>query len=353
MPTLSSSRLCWTVFALLLPLSAGAAGATGPEEFSLGTGFTYQGRLQQGGRAAEGVFDLSFELFDAATAGRSYGVIDLFDVPVAAGAFAVDLDFGHSVFSGDPVWLEILVRSAGEGSYTTLDPRHRLAGEAVAACNVNSDVRIRGTLDVDAPGAVPDLRIACCNDVDNGGQLVIGGFLNALLLDNNEIQAQLLLEPGPFSINAAGGNVGIGVASPQAPLHLPGGPDASSNGGGALVLGSPTSENLAMDRNEIMARSNGEPSTLYLNADGGTVQFGGPIDIGYTIASTQVTAQVAEVSCPAGLRVLGGGCHTSDNLTTPDTLIVSAPLGASGWWCFYDDQSGSSITVYAICANVR
>jgi hypothetical protein len=43
----------------------------------------------------------------------------------------------------------------------------------------------------------------------------------------------------------------------------------------ALMIGPPSGLNLGMDNNEIMARSNGATSTLFLNNDGGLVQVGG------------------------------------------------------------------------------
>jgi hypothetical protein len=285
--------------------------------------------------------------------GRTFGRVDLFDVVVRGGVFGVELDFARSVYSGDPVWLEIAVRAAGEGDYTTLDPRHRLAGEAISACVVDGDVTVNGRLLADPPAATPGLAVACCNDESSGGQLLLNGFLGGLALDDNEIQARTLGNPSPLTINGDGGAVGIGIATPQAPLHLPGSPDVQVGNGGVLVLGSPSGQNVAFDNNEIMSRSNGGASSLYINADGGTVFFGGPVDIGYQIATRTVADNLTTVSCPSGLRVLGGGCFTTDNITTPDHLIVSSPSGSTGWFCFYDDQSGNEITVYAICANVR
>lgn len=53
-----------------------------------------------------------------------------------------------------------------------------------------------------------------------------------------------------------------------------GGSDASPNGGGTVIVGDTAGQNIAIDNNEIMARSNGAVSTLYLNNDGGNVVIG-------------------------------------------------------------------------------
>ena len=50
--------------------------------------------------------------------------------------------------------------------------------------------------------------------------------------------------------------------------------DASLTADGAVVIGPTDGENLTIDTNEIMARSNKAASTLYLNNDGGLVQIG-------------------------------------------------------------------------------
>jgi Chaperone of endosialidase len=66
-------------------------------------------------------------------------------------------------------------------------------------------------------------------------------------------------------------NVGIGTTTPGARLQIVGGADAEPASGGFIVTGSTTGLNVAIDNNEIMARSNGAVSTLLLNADGGDV----------------------------------------------------------------------------------
>ena len=95
---------------------------------TLGTGFTYQGKLQDGAAPAEGPHDLRCALFDAAVGGAQVGAtVVLEDIPVAAGVFTAVLDFGATPFAGDARWLEVAVRpGASTGAFTTVGGRQQL-----------------------------------------------------------------------------------------------------------------------------------------------------------------------------------------------------------------------------------
>ena len=76
--------------------------------------FTYQGRLSDGRRAANGTYDLQFRLADAPGEGYYIGsTLTNNEVAVSNGLFSVTLDFGNGVFGGTPLWLEIGVRKKG------------------------------------------------------------------------------------------------------------------------------------------------------------------------------------------------------------------------------------------------
>ena len=65
------------------------------------TSFTYQGRLTDGGTAANGNYDLQFTLWDNANGGSQVGSTQtLSAVPIVSGVFTVNLDFGAGSFSG-------------------------------------------------------------------------------------------------------------------------------------------------------------------------------------------------------------------------------------------------------------
>ena len=90
-----------------------------------GTGFTFQGRLTDGGAPANGLYDFQFGVRDALTAGNAVGSpLTLNPVGVTNGLFNVTLDFGAGVFTGAARWLEVGARTNGSASaYTVLTPR--------------------------------------------------------------------------------------------------------------------------------------------------------------------------------------------------------------------------------------
>jgi hypothetical protein len=148
---METSRATWGLMVgLSLVLGPGASRAE-----PVGTGFLYQGLITDGHKPANGLHDFQFKLFDASIEGQQIAdTIEVNDVNVVDGHFAVELDFssqvaspGHvawDIFNGDARWLEVAVRPArGDQSaemdqalateaaapvpYTVLLPRQRIA----------------------------------------------------------------------------------------------------------------------------------------------------------------------------------------------------------------------------------
>lgn len=113
-------------------------GAAGQEDAApaaaLGSGFTYQGRLEIEGAPAGGIYDLQFRLFDAATGGTQVGsTVTRENVAVSEGLFSVLLDFGTAVFDGQALWLEVAVREGdSDGAYSSLSPLQALSAAPYA-----------------------------------------------------------------------------------------------------------------------------------------------------------------------------------------------------------------------------
>lgn len=97
------------------------------QAFAQGTAFTYQGRLNNGGSPASGLYDFRFKLYVDSLGNTQVGSSYLTNaVPVTNGLFTAAIDFGAGVFTGTSNWLEVDVRTNGVGGYTTLSPFQEL-----------------------------------------------------------------------------------------------------------------------------------------------------------------------------------------------------------------------------------
>ena len=141
-----------SVLALLL-------GFTSPVAFAETT-FTFQGRLGSAGMPANGSHDFEFRLFDAESGGTQVsGDLTREDVAVTDGIFTVQLDFGTSPYDSSPRWLDVDVREAGGGAFTTLDTRFRIGTAPFA---IEALAIAPGAVDTAAlqDGAVTSVKIA-------------------------------------------------------------------------------------------------------------------------------------------------------------------------------------------------
>lgn len=114
-----------------------------------GTAFNYQGRLNDGSGPANGLYDLRFALFQAASGQNSVGgPVTNTATAVSNGSFSVTIDFGGGVFNGADRWLELQVRTNGNGSFALLNPRQQLlpqpyaifAGNAAASASYTGPI---------------------------------------------------------------------------------------------------------------------------------------------------------------------------------------------------------------------
>jgi hypothetical protein len=110
--------------------------------FTQGTEFTYQGQLSSGTTVATGSFDLTFALFSASNGAMQVGVtLTNTATAVSNGLFSVTLDFSNQ-FPGAARWLEIGVRTNGNGTFTILSPRQTITATpyAITASSVTGPV---------------------------------------------------------------------------------------------------------------------------------------------------------------------------------------------------------------------
>jgi hypothetical protein len=300
-----------------------------------GTAFTYQGRLNDSGAPASGIYDLRFALYDAAVGGNAVGgLLTESSVPVGNGFFQVVLDFGPGVFTGPGRWLEIGVRTNGSpGDYTELAPRQPLSA-APYALMANSASNLLGTL--------PTAQL-------RGSILAsqLSGAATNLVLHGSTLRDPTAILFGTNSLTAKTNHVEAVYSNSPAFLFIAGATNAAANGVYSLTwsnsIGGTVSEVWTATNGygvfiyDLYANS-GSPLTTFTNAsgakvfdDGNSVPYGGlgppirlyPTSNGQTNACwgwTNLLIQVAEAySYTSGVQFNGsvGGTLSLSNLLCP------------------------------------
>ncbi len=113
---------------VLVTIVIEAVSASHVAAASVGTAFSYQGQVADGGRPADGRYDLRFGLYSLVGGGTPIGrIVTNENVSVSDGLFTTTVDFGRSVFDGTEYWLELGVRAGtNTGAFTTMTPRQLL-----------------------------------------------------------------------------------------------------------------------------------------------------------------------------------------------------------------------------------
>lgn len=102
--------------------------------------------------------------------------------------------------------------------------------------------------------------------------------------------------------------------------------DAAGNAVGTpgLIIGNPTGQHIAIDDNEIIAKSDADSSsTLYLNTDGGTVNSGGNLVPNSTGSRTLGSSSLY-------WKTLYVGDGTGSSSSSTGSIIVNGGIGTSG-----------------------
>lgn len=257
---------------------------------SMGTAFTYQGRLTSGGTPVNVAQDFEFRVFDAETGGNQVGsMVPMDDMGVTDGYFITTLDFGSGVFTGDARWLQIAVRPGTEtGAYTTLAPRHELTPTPYTLY-----ASFEGTANY-----IP--------------KFTAGGMTSSILYES-------------------GGNVGIGTTGPSNKLHVVG----TSAGATLEVVNAAASKFLNFDYSGGPA-SGGygnfqiQPFTLVLQAGNfnGKIQLtpynGGVYDnnLGLTLDTVGNVGIGATDPGTAKLYVAGEAAGVAPNIRTNGDVVL-------------------------------
>jgi len=200
------------------------------ESESMGTAFTYQGRLLDANSAADGLYDFQFALYDSEDTQHG-NTVEANDLDVIDGYFTVELDFGSDAFDGFARWLEIGVRP-GEledpNVYTTLSPRqevtptpyslHAKTADSIAAGGETDPTVLASVKDGVDWSEVTSIPAGFSDDIDNVG-LTSETDPQVGAISNNYVPKWdgSALVTGTIYDDV---NVGIGTTTPRVKLSL-------------------------------------------------------------------------------------------------------------------------------------
>lgn len=325
----------------------------------LGTGFTYQGRLLDGGAGANGSYDLLFRLYDGAdpaTAAQISTDLELEDVDVSGGLFTVEVDFHANPFTGDERWLQVSVRpGASTGDYTALSPLTELTGTPYAL-GLRPGTYVRG----DVAGAA--LEVVNTSDIA-GIAAIVGRATNAAGAGYGVAAVSESADGYAFLGNGRsyfGDDVGIGVWDPGNRLHVADSISGSATLANHVALMENTSsagnaDVLALRINETTADIEGNNNFVTFfnaaNADIGSIEGNGA---GIVLKSGSgdyaewlPRLDEGEVIEPGDIVGVYGGSVSKATEGAEQLLVVSmAPIIAAG------DPGEEEEAAYELCAFV-
>ncbi len=338
----------------------GALFAAGPAH-AQGSAFTYQGRLASGAVPADGSYDFEFRLFDALAGGSQQGSTQaVAGVVVSGGLFTVGLNFGGA-FDGSPRFLQIAVRPAGGGAFTTIAPRQpitsspyavraatagnalQLGGVAAGQYVVTTDPRLSDARDP-LPGS-PDYvqnsttPQAASFNITGGG--IVGGTLSGGTVNAgsqyNLGGARVLSSPGTENL-FAGTGTGTALTSGTGNSFVGSGAGAATTGGvqNSFFGARAGAQNLTGQQNVFVGFSAGETNasgagSTYVGWRSGQAAIGGGNTFVGSSSGVNTTTGAANVfvgrsagngNTTGSENVFVGSSTAQDSLNTADKIVL-------------------------------
>ena len=242
-------------------LAALALGLTSNALAQGTTAFTYQGRLNGSGGPVTGSYDLKFAVYDAVASGNAVSsVLTNTATTVTNGLFTLTLDFGSGVFTGSARWLDLAVRTNGNGAFTALAPRQPLTPAPYALFAPTAGVAATAaTASSVANNGVSGPAIA-------SGQVVksLNGLHDAVTLAPGA-NVSLVTNGNALTISAAGGGTNGGWAT-------------TGNAGTTPTvhfLGTTDGQPLVVKANNVGINTNNPQAALHVNGTVVATRFAG------------------------------------------------------------------------------
>ncbi len=333
--------------------------------------WTYRGTLNDGGKAANGTYDLRVTLLNAAKTATVYGPTTLYDVKVVNGNFAAEVDFGTDL-SAAPAMTLITEVQQGNSGFVPLgeampfDPKVALAGvcwDIEGNAGTNPATNFIGTTDYKAlvlrANNKPAFRIFPSSESPNlvagvdgntvsglhSGQVVAGGGSAANTCGYSGTNACINRTQDNYATVGGGFyNRSVGSAS------FVGGGSGNLAGGDAGVVGGGFENVADADRSTVAGGEHNETTGDYSTISGGrgntakgdyTTVGGGTSNAAYGDRSTIVGgynncaggdsswAGGSNVKIRPGTEAFGGTCTANSGTTTGD----------NGTFAWADDQA--------------
>jgi len=238
----------------IIALTVVGLSTLNPQLFTLlaqGTAFSYQGRLNDGGSPANGVYDLRFAIYNSTNIPGTViaGPVTNAAAAVSNGFFTVALDFGPGVFTGPDRWLDISVRSNGVAAFTPLTPRQKItaAPYAITAGHLTGTVassQLTGAISSNNIGAGSITSVMLAAGAVGSNQLAVGAVTTAALANGAVTAAKVGTVSNLFPVTianptpAAGDNFSYTLAALGTDRLLIGAPydDTRASDAGAAYL---------------------------------------------------------------------------------------------------------------------
>jgi hypothetical protein len=323
----------------------------------LAQSFTYQGMLKTSSIPANGNHDFQFNLWTAASGGSQVGsTITRIGVSVSNGVFTTELDFGN-VWDGNDRFLQIAVRPAGSGSYTTLSPRVKVnpTPYAVYAGSSGSSRRpwqtagsnvIYNDGNVGVGTSSPAERLHVNGNIRLANDSGIFGL--GRLMGYNGLSLYGDATGGPDLFISPVGNVGIGTLDPHALLHV---------SGNAYFANADNRSTLQILPGNLFGQSQTNTTTLEIRGNGiigvwDTLRTTGDLNVGGNYFSlgggTDPTwSRVRALVSAAGGDLYWGAVETyGANGSINVVLTVPSDLPNHGYIAVYDSAGATQARMY-------